>query len=186
MPRIIPFDIVADMRLICILLGLLSLPLLAVVRHDVIVYGGTAGGAAAAIAAARLGADVGLVEPGGHIGGMLSGGLGRTDMDRQEHVIGGISREFFERVGRHYGQPVAWTIEPSVAERILQDWLREAEVHVYFQHPLAESNPVDKSGSAIERIRSGARRMLGEYVVTQHDLQERRRPRLRVPGSCAR
>ncbi len=142
------------MRMLCVVLGLLSLPLLAVVRHDVIVYGGTAGGAAAAISAARNGADVGLVEPGSHIGGMLSGGLGRTDMDRQEHVIGGISREFFERAGRHYGQPVAWTFEPSVAERILDDWLREAGVRVYFRHRLAEQNPVDKSGSEIRRFRS--------------------------------
>src|ERR1700722_15199174 len=80
----------------------------AAATFDVVVYGATAGGAAAAIAAARGGRTVALVEPGRHIGGMISGGLGKTDMERQEIVIGGIAREFFERAGRHYGEPVSW------------------------------------------------------------------------------
>jgi len=75
-------------------------------RFDVVVYGATAGGTIAAIAAAKEGVRVALLEPGRHAGGMLTGGLGRTDMDRQENVIGGLSREFFERVGKHYGEPV--------------------------------------------------------------------------------
>ena len=101
---------------------------------DVLVYGGTAGGAAAAVAAARGGMDVVLVEPGQHIGGMLSGGLGRTDMDRQQHVIGGMARDFFVEAGRHYGEPIAWTFEPKVAESILRGWLEDAGVEVLFGH----------------------------------------------------
>ena len=92
---------------------------------DVIVYGGTAGGVMAGIAAAKQGAKVMVLEPGNHVGGMLSGGLGRTDMDRQEHVIGGLSLEFFRRAGKHYGQDVAWTFEPHVAEEILKTMLAE-------------------------------------------------------------
>jgi hypothetical protein len=126
----------------------------AVHRHDVVVYGATAGGAAAAIAAARSGVSVGLVEPGRHVGGMISGGLGRTDMDRQEHVIGGISREFFERVGKHYGQAVAWTFEPSVAERVLVEWLRESKVTVYFGQRLMEKGALDRAGEEISRFRT--------------------------------
>jgi len=106
-------------------------------RFDVVVYGATAGGAVAAIAAAKEGVKVALVEPGRHVGGMVSGGLGRTDMDRQQHVIGGYSREFFERAGKAYGLPVAWTFEPKVAERTFVEWLREANVPVYFGHRLA-------------------------------------------------
>ena len=75
-------------------------------QFDVVVYGGTAGGTVAAVAAAKEGVKVVLLEPGRHVGGMLSGGLGRTDMDRQQNVIGGLSREFFERAGKHYGQPM--------------------------------------------------------------------------------
>ena len=106
-------------------------------QFDVVVYGGTAGGTIAAIAAAREGVRVALLEPGRHVGGMLSGGLGRTDMDRQQNVIGGFSREFFERAGKHYGQPISWLFEPSVAERILNDWLSEAGVEVIFNQRLA-------------------------------------------------
>ena len=87
---------------------------------DVIIYGATSAGVTAAISAARNGACVILLEPGRHVGGMLSGGLGRTDMDRQENVIGGLAKEFFQRVGRHYGQEVAWTFEPHVAEDVLK------------------------------------------------------------------
>src|SRR5689334_13907557 len=106
-------------------------------RFDVVVYGATAGGTIAAIAAAKDGMRVALLEPGWHAGGMLTGGLGRTDMDRQENVIGGLAREFFERAGKHYGEPVAWLFEPSVAERILNEWLTEAGVKVIFNQRLA-------------------------------------------------
>jgi hypothetical protein len=106
-------------------------------RFDVVVYGATSGGAVAAIAAANEGVRVALLEPGRHAGGMLTGGLGRTDMDRQESVIGGYSREFFERAGKHYGEPVSWRFEPSVAERTLNDWLKEAGVLVLFDRRLA-------------------------------------------------
>lgn len=122
--------------------------------YDVVVYGATAGGVAAAVSAARAGVSVALVEPGRHVGGMLSGGLGRTDMDRQEHLIGGIAREFFEAAGRHYGQPVAWTFEPSAAERILNAWLREAGVAVHFNQQIAERSAVEKEGDRILRFRT--------------------------------
>lgn len=102
-----------------------------------IVYGATAGGVMAGIAAAKQGAKVMVLEPGNHVGGMLSGGLGRTDMDRQEHVIGGLSLEFFRRAGKHYGQNVAWTFEPHVAEDILKSMLAEQKVQVKFGQGLA-------------------------------------------------
>ena len=72
---------------------------------EVVVYGATAGGVLAAIAAAREGASVALVEPGRHVGGMVSGGLGRTDYNerRDRSVIGGLALEFYARLARHYG-----------------------------------------------------------------------------------
>lgn len=105
-------------------------------QFDVAVYGGTAGGVVAAIAAANEGANVVLLEPGRHVGGMVSGGLGKTD-HANKSVIGGMSREFFERVGKHYGEPVTWYFEPHVAERVFTDWLKEANVRVLFEHRLA-------------------------------------------------
>jgi len=91
----------------------------------------------AGIAAAREGAQVIILEPGRHVGGMVSGGLGRTDMDRQEKVIGGLGLEFFQRIGKHYSKKVAWTFEPSVAERTLHEMLTEAAVPVRFAQSLA-------------------------------------------------
>src|SRR5687768_8312444 len=78
------------------------------IETDVCVYGGTAGGVAAAVQAAREGHSVALLEFGGHLGGMTSGGLGQTDIGNKA-AIGGISREFYERVGRHYKKEISWT-----------------------------------------------------------------------------
>jgi hypothetical protein len=110
---------------------------------DVVVYGATAGGTMAAIAAAQQGASVVLLEPRNHVGGMLSGGLGRTDMDRQENVIGGLALEFFRRAGKHYGQEVAWMFEPHVAEKILKEMLAEQKVPVNFGQALASIDETD-------------------------------------------
>ncbi len=102
-------------------------------RYDVVVYGGTAGGTIAAIAAAEEGANVALLEPRRNLGGMVSGGLGETDVGYRI-VIGGMSREFFERLGQHYDHEVAWRFEPHVAEGIFNDWVRDAGVDVFFEH----------------------------------------------------
>jgi hypothetical protein len=118
-------------------------------HYDVIVYGATAGGTIAAIAAAGEGRAVALLEPGRHVGGMITGGLGRTDMDRQQHVIGGMSREFFERVGAHYDEPVSWLFEPKVSRRVLLDWLEQAGVAVFYEHRL---RTVRKEGATIVAV----------------------------------
>lgn len=101
--------------------------------HDfeVVVYGGTAGGAIAAVAAAEEGRRTVLIEPRNHIGGMTSGGLGRTDFGDMS-VIGGRSKEFYVRLGKHYGEAVSWYFEPSQAERVLREWLDAAGVTVVF------------------------------------------------------
>lgn len=113
--------------------------------YDVIVYGGTAGGAITAIAAANEGLSVLLIEPGAHIGGMVSGGLGRTDYGNQS-VIGGMSRHFFERLGEHYGEAISWFFEPHIAEAEFRKWLDEAGVNVVFGQRI---DSVDKDGTTV-------------------------------------
>ncbi|MBA4064804.1 MAG: FAD-dependent oxidoreductase [Isosphaera sp.] len=138
------------MRRLAVLALLATWSPAAAADYDVVVYGGTASGAAAAVQAARMGKTVVLVEPGRHVGGLTSGGLGWTDSGNKA-VIGGISREFYQRVKRHYDDPKAWvhekrdeykfyrkdedamwTFEPKVAERILRELLAEAKVPVVF------------------------------------------------------
>ena len=74
---------------------------------DVVVYGGTSGGVAAAVQAARMGRTVVLIEPGRHLGGLTSGGLGSTDIGNKQ-AIGGVAREFYRRIRRYYDRPDAW------------------------------------------------------------------------------
>jgi len=102
---------------------------------DIVVYSTTAGGVTASVAAARQGATVVLVEPGHHVGGMLSGGLGHSDVGGQPQIIGGLAREVYERMARRYGSPdasKAFDFEPHVAEETLREMLREAGVRVVF------------------------------------------------------
>src|ERR1035437_7626009 len=100
------------------LLAILILAALAPLAHaqpkerefDIVVYGGTSGGISAAVQAARMGHSVVLIEPGRHLGGLTSGGLGATDIGNKA-AIGGLAREFYQRVFRHYAQPEAWKQE---------------------------------------------------------------------------
>lgn len=115
---------------------------------DLLVYGGTAGGVITAVAAAREGLKVGLVNPDHHLGGMVSGGLGWTDYGRKE-VIGGYSLEFFERVGAKYGRPIEWHFEAHVAEAVFNDLVKEAGVTVFSDQRLRERRGVRKSGTRL-------------------------------------
>ena len=51
-----------------------------VLEYDVVIYGGTSAGVSAAVQTARMGKSVILIEPGSHLGGLSSGGLGQTDI----------------------------------------------------------------------------------------------------------
>ncbi len=126
--------------------------------YDLVVYGGTAGGVVTAIAAAREGASVALLEPRDHLGGMVSGGLGWTDFGKKE-VIGGYSLEFYERAGRKYGVPLQWYIEPHVAEAIFREWVAEAGVRVFYRHRLVEKTGVTREGTRVTALQmeNGAR-----------------------------
>lgn len=139
-----------------VIAGLASTPAVATApdaprTFDFVVYGGTAGGVVTAVAAAREGLRVALLEPRRHLGGMVSGGLGWTDYGKKE-VIGGYSLEFFERVGARYGEPVEWHFEPHVAEDVLKTMADEARVTVFYQHRLREKGGVRKTGARISEM----------------------------------
>ncbi len=114
---------------------------------DVIVYGATPAGVIAAVAAAREGKSVILLEPGKHVGGMMSGGLGATDTGNRA-AIGGYSREVFNRIRDYYvkkygpdSQQVkdcsdGFRFEPHVAELVFKEMLKEAKVEVLFERRL--------------------------------------------------
>jgi hypothetical protein len=124
--------------------------------YDVVVYGGTSAGIIAAVQARRMGKSVVVVAPEKHLGGLSAGGLGFTDTG-DKSVIGGLSREFYQRVWSHYDTPAAWKwqkrdeygnkgqgtpamdgehrtmwiFEPHVAEKVFEDFVKEHQIPVH-------------------------------------------------------
>ncbi|MCA1569362.1 MAG: FAD-dependent oxidoreductase [Chloroflexi bacterium] len=121
---------------------------------DVLVYGATAGGVMAAIAASEEGARTLLVSANAHVGGMVSGGLGKSDVERQERLIGGLAARFFAGVGAHYGGGPAYRFEPSVAERLLEAMLAAGGVDELRNAPVAGVQASDGGVAAVELVGS--------------------------------
>jgi hypothetical protein len=119
---------------------------------DIVIYGGTAAGVTAAVQAARMGKRAAIIEPSNRIGGLSSGGLGDTDTG-DKAVIGGLSQEFYTRLGNKYGKSTpVWLFEPKAALEVFQDFIRENGIQVYYEERLARSHGVAKSGNVIEHI----------------------------------
>ncbi len=147
------------------------------IHADVVIYGGTSGAVATAVQAARMGRSVVIVSPATHLGGLSSSGLGFTDTG-DKSVIGGVSREFYHRVYKHYQQPDAWTwqdkdeygnvgqgtpaidgdnrtmwiFEPHVAEAVFEDFIAEENIPVYRDEWLDRESGVDMENGRIAAI----------------------------------
>lgn len=142
-----------------------------------VIYGATSAGVIAAVQARRLGKSVVVVGPDTHLGGLSSGGLGFTDTGNKA-VIGGLAREFYHRVWRHYQAPGAWKwqppgeygnkgqgtpaidganrtmwiFEPHVAERVFEDLVAEHKIPVHRNEWLDRAAGVRKRGERITSI----------------------------------
>ncbi|OGV65672.1 MAG: xanthan lyase [Lentisphaerae bacterium RIFOXYA12_FULL_48_11] len=134
-----------------------------IIQADIVIYGGTCAGVTAAVQAKKMGRSVVIVSPDTHLGGLSSGGLGATDTGNKR-VIGGLAREFYHRIWKHYQKPEAWlwqkpdeypgrkgfsekpdksvdgeyrtmwTFEPHVAEEIFDGWVQNTKTPVYRDH----------------------------------------------------
>jgi FAD dependent oxidoreductase len=146
-------------------------------QYDLVVYGATSAGVIAAVQAKRLGKSVVVVGPDTHLGGLSSSGLGFTDTGNKA-VIGGLSREFYHRIWRHYDAPSAWRwqqreeygnkgqgtpaidgaqrtmwiFEPHVAERVFEDLVREHRIPVHRNEWLDRAKGVRKTGGRIVQM----------------------------------
>ncbi len=117
------------------------------ISTTVLVYGGTPAGIAAAVAAAKAGQSVVLVEPSRQVGGMMTNGLSYTDF-RSFESLTGFFLEFIQRVERDYGARYGADSaqvrdsfrgthgEPSVNLRIFDTLLEERGVAVLRRHAL--------------------------------------------------
>lgn len=150
------------MRILSLLLILITTDLLAIDLHaaeperfDVVVYGGNSAAIIAAVEAKRLGKSVIVISPDKHLGGLSSGGLGFTDTGNKA-TIGGLSREFYHRIWKHYdndsawrwqkrseygnqgqgtpavdgAQRTMWIFEPHAAEQVFEDLVKEHSIPV--------------------------------------------------------
>ena len=122
---------------------------------DIIIYGGTPAAIVAAMQAIKLGKTVIVVSPDKHLGGLSSGGLGFTDTGNKS-VIGGLAREFYQRIFLHYQQDSSWKwqkkeeygnkgqgtpamdgkdrtmwiFEPHAAEEVFENFVKENNIKV--------------------------------------------------------
>ncbi|QDU46575.1 FAD dependent oxidoreductase [Symmachiella dynata] len=146
-------------------------------EFDVVIYGGTSAAVTAAVEAKQSGKSVVMVSPDKHLGGLSSGGLGWTDTGNKA-VIGGLARDFYHRVWKHYQTPEAWKwqpreeyggrgqgtpaidgaqrtmwiFEPHVAESVFEDLIREHEIPVHRDEWLDREKGVKKEGAKITSI----------------------------------
>lgn len=109
---------------------------------DICVYGATSGGVIAAYTARKQGKSVLLIEPTTHIGGMSSGGLGRTDIGNK-YVVQGLALDFYRRLGSHYGSLEKWIFEPSAAEKVFRDYIAEENIEVWCNRRIVDAKSKD-------------------------------------------
>lgn len=145
--------------------------------YDVVIYGGTSAGISAAVQTARMGKTVIVVNPDGHIGGLTTGGLGQTDIGNKK-VIGGISREFYQRIKKYYddpdhwkweqksdyidggqtrtsiGEDAMWTFEPGAAMSVFMDLIQEYKIQVVSNERLDLKNGIEKQNGEIAAIQT--------------------------------
>jgi hypothetical protein len=160
-------------------------------QYDIVIYGGTAAAVTAAAQAKRMGKTVIIVSPDKHLGGLSSGGLGFTDTGNKA-VIGGLAREFYHRVWKHYAEGAAWKwerpeeygnkgqgapaidgelrtmwiFEPHVAEQIFEEMIKEHRIPVHRDEWLDRNNGVKKSGARIISITTlSGRRYAGKMFI---------------------
>ncbi len=136
--------------------------------YDLVIYGPTSAGIAAAVQAKRMELSVVVVGPDTHLGGLSSSGLGWTDSGNKA-VIGGIALEFYKRVYDSYDQPetwkwqdraaygnrgqgtpamdgegrAMWVFEPHIAEQVFEDLVRDHAITVHRDEWL------DRSGDGV-------------------------------------
>lgn len=144
-------------------------------EYDIVIYGGTSAGVAAAIQSSRMGKSVVLIEPSSRIGGLTTGGLGQTDIGNKQ-VIGGISREFYQGIKTYYNEPAnwkwqtrqeyrdggqtrtaegedaMWTFEPSAALKVYESMMSPENITLVYKQRLNRENGVKKQGQKIVEI----------------------------------
>ncbi|WP_405415692.1 FAD-dependent oxidoreductase [Maribacter sp. Asnod1-A12] len=158
-------------------------------KYDIVIYGGTSAGIAAAIQSSRMNKSVVLIEPTSRIGGLTTGGLGQTDIGNKQ-AIGGISREFYENIKKYYdnssnwkwedksdykdggqtrtqeGEPTMWTFEPSAALSVYDQMLKKEKVKLEYNERLNRESGVEMdNGKIISITMESGKKFVGKVFL---------------------
>lgn len=129
--------------------------------HDVVVTGGSAGGIATAVRAAREGCDVLLVTYNQNLGGMMAGGLSYTDTLTTKARTP-LLEEFVDQVLTHYEEEYGpdseqveysedgYIFEPHVAESIFEAFV-DAEPSLSVRRGYYPAS-VERSGRSVDAV----------------------------------
>lgn len=147
---------------------------------DVIVVGATPAGIMAAIAAARLGSKVILTEYHGHIGGMSTSGLGKSDIENKD-AIAGLFKEFTANIKKHYVAEYGadsdnvvkckegYYYEPSVAEQVFIAMIgAERNITVLVNHRIEKVSVEDDTIASVdflERLKKTSVTLKGKVFI---------------------
>ncbi len=160
------------------------------VVKDIVIYGATPAGIAAAVQARRMGLEVVLLEPASRIGGLTTGGLGQTDIGNKA-AFGGLARKFYQDIKAYYekdsswkfqkredykprgqscwerGEDSMWTFEPSAALNVLESWEKDYALDIRRKERLDRSpGGVEKRDGCIVAIRmESGRRFAAKMFV---------------------
>jgi hypothetical protein len=137
-------------------------------RADVLVAGGGMAGIAAAVAAAREGADVLLVERGGALGGVATAGLNCSFMGVDRSIINGILAEVLDRLARIGGsiEGLYTPFDPEAFKTVALEMVADAGVRLLLHSWLVESVVEGNAVAAVRFItKSGMREIAASVVV---------------------
>lgn len=172
---------------------------------DVCVIGGSATGVFAAVAAARLGAKVALVEWNGFFGGVATASLvslwhSTEDMHNQQQIIAGLTTEVFERLDRRSaltvvkGKRTFYAMNTEELKLELDELVLEAGVrpflHTLFVAPAVDEGRMvaaiieDKTGRRAIRARQFVDATGDADVVTRMGLPVYQRNPVQPPTMC--
>jgi len=122
--------------------------------YDIVVYGDSSAAVAAAVQARRQGAKVALVNSTDFLGGMTCSGLSASDIFHRE-AVGGVAREIYGRIGRHYGKAYVDYFEPHVAQAAVNALVKDSGLEVAMDERLDRGpGGVTKAGARIVAFRT--------------------------------
>lgn len=166
---------------------------------DVCVIGGSCTGVFAAVAAARLGARVALVELNGFFGGVATASLvsiwhSLKDRPGKQQIIAGLTDEVIERLRRRDAVTGAHVLNTEVLKLELDKIVVEAGIrpflHTMFVAPVVEDGRVtaaiieDKSGRRAIRAKQFVDASGDADLVARMGLEVYRREHVQPPTMC--